>query len=184
MDLVDLMKATDFLGREFLVWLWFRSEKNEGLFSVEEHGTFELYFDDQLALSDGELGGEQHILSGQEPARTIEAKLALRRGKYPTKAKLRVVKDQKEWIFLLNGDQLRVHSAKLPALLTNEEDDQFHERISLIEELESLIAGLYAQFVAQRIDAGKWEEVTAGIQSWLMPSDSDRRRLASAELPA
>lgn len=169
MDMLDLIKATDFLGPEFLTWLWHRSEANSGIFELEEHGPVEVYIDDQLTLSDGELGGDQHAMSGPNPSRSEEAKLALRHGKLPIKAKLRVLKDQKEWVFTLNSEKLRVHGAKLPALLTQEEDDQFTERVALIEELDAIMLALYHRFIALRIDSTTWQSETGAMKSWLTP---------------
>ena len=42
MQLFEKVKDNEFLGREFLVWLWFRSDVREGRFSLGEAGDAEL----------------------------------------------------------------------------------------------------------------------------------------------
>lgn len=49
MDLMQLIESTKFLGEEYLTWLWYRLEKQDGLFDIGT-GKVEVYFEDQLTL--------------------------------------------------------------------------------------------------------------------------------------
>ena len=42
MQLVDRIERRRFVGREFLVWLWFESELFDATLSTKEHGSFGL----------------------------------------------------------------------------------------------------------------------------------------------
>ena len=50
MNLADLIETRRFLGSEFMMWLWFKSETHDGLMDVAGHGAIEVVYDDRLVL--------------------------------------------------------------------------------------------------------------------------------------
>mgnify|MGYP001552449582 CR=1 FL=1 len=70
MDLVDRIEKRRFVGREFLLWLWFESEVFEGTISTKEHGEIGLWLEKQIALS---AGREVTRIKGTHPAGSREA---------------------------------------------------------------------------------------------------------------
>jgi len=172
MDLIDLITRKQFVGNEFLMWLWFHSEEDDGRFALDD-GSVELYFDDQLVLEAHLAEAEQSRLKGGAPAYSPEAHKALQLGKRVRSAKLRIVKDEREWLFSINADTFAMSGVKLPAVLSQEEDDQFYERMYLIEELEVVWMGLYGQFVRLRIDAEAWESELNAIRTWIQAPTAD-----------
>ena len=49
MQLLEKVRKTDFLGREFLAWLWYRSETEQGHFQLGDK-TVEIWFDGKIVL--------------------------------------------------------------------------------------------------------------------------------------
>lgn len=50
MDLLDAVESGRFLGREFLLFLWFESEVLEGQFEMPDGERFDLWLENQLTL--------------------------------------------------------------------------------------------------------------------------------------
>ena len=168
MDLVDRLNSTAFLGREFLTWIWFKGELNEGLFSLEDGGgAIELFLTDRLSLADAGQGAEKIAVKSEDPSNTPEANVALRQGKKVDKACLRLVRGQREWVVTLAGDSLAGSGIKIPALLTREADEKLRERLALLDELDAMIVALFKSFLKIRLDAGAWEDERASMQAWI-----------------
>lgn len=167
MDLIDLIETKRFLGAEFMMWLWFKSECYESLFDNRDHGTLELWFDDKLTLEAYLAETERNDFKGGAPAHSPEAKTALRQGKRMSKAKMGVIKEGREWTFTLKSDSLDVSGVKLPALLSREEDEQFYERMYLLEELEDIIASLYKEFLIIRLSSVWSDAMLPAMRTWV-----------------
>ena len=123
MDLVSRINNTSFLGREFLTWMWFRAEGNEGIFKLGERYV-EVYFDDKLTLE--ALGDikETNVIKSEAPTETEEARASLQSGKHVAEARLRFVAEQKQWAVTLKADDLAMGSLKIPGILSKEDDDK------------------------------------------------------------
>jgi hypothetical protein len=164
MDLVDLIEKRRFLGREFLVFLWFESELFDGQIPLEGFGPCELRLESWITLA---CDKEQARLKGATPAAEPEAHQALRQGKLPSQARLRVTAGDLTFVLAFNADTLAIASVKIPSVVKQEADDQFYERMYLVEELESLMAALYAKFVAVRLSTAWEEQVLPAIRAWV-----------------
>lgn len=163
--LADLIASKRFLGAEFLLWAWYKSDVADGAHVVDDEH-IELHFDDQLKLEAHLAEAEQSALKGGAPAHSPEAHQALQVGKRVSKAKLRLIKVEREWVFTIDAQTFRLSGVKTPALLTREEDEPLFERLYLIEELERALFGLYKQFLTTRLGT-EWEQERAAIQAWI-----------------
>lgn len=172
MDLIDLIQTRSFLGAEFLLWLWFKCECFDNLLHLPEHGNIEVWFDDGLTLEAFLAETERHDLKGGAPAHSPEAKMALRQGKRPSKAKLGVLKEGREWSFSIKSVSMDMSGIKIPALLSREEEEQFYERMYLLEELEDVILGLYNEFLTIRLSL-QWDALMVPrFKSWIASDDT------------
>jgi hypothetical protein len=168
MDLIQRINGTRFLGREFLTWLWFRSEAQEGLFTIGDR-PFELWFDAKLTLSThGELK-EENVIHSESPTETEEARVSLQSGKQVKEARVRLVADQKQWGATLKADDMSVSGLKIPALLSREEDEKLYERFYLLEEFEDFFDRLFANFLQLRLDDDAWSQEVSEIRTWVYP---------------
>lgn len=159
MDLMQQIESRRFLGREFLVWVWFESELFEGEMSAHGVGSFELLLEKTITLeAGGQKDKEQSKLRGANPASTPEAREALRQGKTPTSAAMRLRRNDQDFTFVFNAEAFSISGVKLPALLDEKEDEPFYERISLMEDLENHVEALYREFVVLR-GSDAWEKL-------------------------
>ncbi len=167
MDLYDLIEKTRFLGREFIVWLWWKSDRFEGKLELLGQGPYEVWLDDQITLEAEGEQVERSQLRGAAPATTPEAMEALRQGKVPTKARISISRDEREFTFVLVADSFSLSSVKPPSLLQDEVEERFYERMYLLEELDGLLLSLFKEFLLLRASAVWDSELAPGIRSWV-----------------
>ena len=75
MDLMDLIESRRFLGSEFLMWLWFKSECYDGLFDIgPDKRPIEVILDDAMTLEAFLAETERNTFKGGAPAYSPEAK--------------------------------------------------------------------------------------------------------------
>jgi len=164
MDLVDLIEKRRFLGREFLVFLWFESEIFDGTIPVEGFGPCEVRLEGQLTLT---CDKEQARLKGVAPSAEPEAHQALRQGKLPSQARVRIATAERTYAFTFLADALALAAVKIPSVVNAEVDEQFYERMYLVEELEAIVSALYAKFVAVRLSPAWEEQVLPAVRAWV-----------------
>src|SRR5262249_53029337 len=111
MQLLDRIEKRRFVGREFLLWLWFESEVFEATLSTKEHGDFGLWIEKQRVLSEGK---EATRIKGATPSASREPKESLLRGKLPESAGIHLSMGEKEMTFTLKAEQLAVAGLSLP----------------------------------------------------------------------
>jgi hypothetical protein len=167
MDLVDLINSRTFLGSEYLMWLWFKAECFDGLFEVAGHERVEVAFDDRLTLEAYLAETERNMFRGGAPAFSPEAKTALQEGKRVQSAKLRVLKEGREWTFKIKAESLDLTSVKIPSLLSKDEEEQFYERMYLVEELEEILDALYREFLDIRLSTAWESEMLPAMRRWV-----------------
>ena len=117
MDLAQKIETRRFVGREFLLWLWFESEIFEATVATREHGTLGLWVEGRMQLTDGQ---ESTAIKGATPGAHREAKESLRRGKLPALLGLHLVRGEEESRFVLKGETLAVSGLVLPTVLAAE----------------------------------------------------------------
>lgn len=168
MDLVDRLASTSFLGKEFLTWLWFKSDIQEGLITVGDGGpAAELWYCDSIMISGAGQGAEKVTVRCEDPSLSPEARMALRQGKKVEKARIRIVRGQREWTVSIAGETLALASIKIPALLTREEDDKLRERLDLLDQLDAMVAALFSGFLTLRTDREQWEQERLALRDWI-----------------
>jgi hypothetical protein len=169
-DLAHLVEGMKFVGSEFLVWLWFESELFEGSLQLIDGTQCEFWFESQLLLVRDK---EQASLKGEAPSANPEAHEALRQGKLPSRARVRLIRNELEYGFVLSADDLSLSSVKIPAQLKKEKDEQFYERMYLIEELETMLEGLFADFLVLRLGKAWDAFVLPNMRTWVKDEAAD-----------
>jgi len=157
------------IGREFLTWLWFKSEERNGTIDNAAGGEDEIIFLRRLVLESGEGEYAETIICQGLHADLKEGKEALRQGKKITTARLRVSHDQEEWEFTFKADRFHFQSMKLPALSEDEEEDregQILERIYLIEKAAATMDKLFHSFLDLRQTAD-WLKEQERLKKWI-----------------
>jgi hypothetical protein len=204
MQLVDRIERRRFVGREFLLFLWLESELLEATLSTKKHGSFGLWLERILVLSEGK---ESTRITAPLPGLGREAKEALLRGQLPESAALRVAWNDDETSFLLKAESFAIGGLKLKTVLDKEEpnelleelmgkrpkgrkaaqpeDDRelFYERMSMTQEFEELFETLYRDFLSVRLSPLWPEVVVPTLQRWVVGAAVDADAYLKARTP-
>lgn len=160
-------EAKDFLGNEFLVWLW-----HETLHGQRTVGETTVFFDKSLDLDCAFGMTGRDGLRGAGPTTMPEAAQALRSGKVPRKAGLILERAGNTYHLTLNAETFAFGGLKLPDV---EEADTprvlFEERIALLREFGKTIDELFFDFLKVRT-SGSWEANVDDIRAWIMKASA------------
>ena len=191
-QLLDRIEKRRFVGREFLLWLWFESELFDATLATEQHGPFGLWLERRLVLSNGK---ESTRVDAPLPGTGREAKEALLRGQLPRIAGIRIAWNGDETSFSFNAERFAVCGLKLQTVLDQDDEppsapietlapsrkakqaprsadpadaayEAFYERMRLTEEFEALVATLYTDFLALRLGSAWTEELLPALRQW------------------
>jgi hypothetical protein len=166
----ELLRGGTWLGRELLTWLLWRSERAEALTRYQDAG-LEVLFVGRIVLRG--LHGEVTELSarGTLAPYSDEVRHALDRGLLIHAARLRLTYGERTWEVGLDAEHLDLKAARLPELLTEEEDDRLTERLDLADRLSDLVDALVAAFLEiRRSKAWSAREVPA-LKRWMKGED-------------
>ena len=119
MQLLERIEKRRFIGREFVLWLWFESELFDATLSTKAHGDFGLWIEKEILLSNGK---ETTRIKGGSPAQAREAKEALLLGKLPERATFHLTLGEREATFALKAEPLALAGLKLPTVREGEGD--------------------------------------------------------------
>jgi recombination associated protein RdgC len=169
--------AEDFLsrqpGREFLTWLWFKSEERSGRIALEGQEEIGLTFVRRIVLVSGAGDYAESVACQGQHALMLEGKEALRQGKKIREARLSLEIDSMEWEFTFKADLFQFQSMKLPAPSEEfdgkgslEEDGRLLERLFLVERAVEAMDHLFGFFMKLRLSAG-WPAEYARMENWM-----------------
>ena len=170
MDTLDRVRETEFLGRDFLVWLWFKSETGDRIFDLGAAGTAEIWFDGKMTLKteDDEAVGSI-TCSGVNP-HLREARFALTKGKKVTQAAVRLALGDDEYSLSLDSTWMNFSAFKTPKVVQDNDDDPeglFYEKTGLIEKAISAIDIVFSSFIKLRISEDWKSRELPALKEWI-----------------
>jgi hypothetical protein len=170
---VKSVDLKDFLGNEFLFWLWWTTETKEGTLNMtDEHGNKREVFiaiDKALDMDCAWDAGGKQTLRGAGPTRLIEAGDALVTGKWPRKVGLILSDKEYQWELGFQGDMWAVSAALLPSPEDGAGDsprEQLEYRLMVARTLAQTLEGMYRTFLNERVSA-KWPAQRSAIRKWI-----------------
>ena len=166
-------KDFSFLGREFLTWLWFKSEERNGSILIPGLGDIEVLFLRRLVLESGEGDYSETIVCKGFRADLKEGKTALREGKKIKEARIRLGLGSDEWEFTFKADTFLFQSMKLPDAPSYAEEDErdregrLLDRISMTERAVETMEQLFSLFLNKRTSPEWKSEEIPRIARWV-----------------
>lgn len=156
----------DFLGNEFLLWLWHYLENQSDTIKLTDGSEATLMIARALTLEcpRGQTGKES--ISSDGPAKLPEALRALQAGKLPRKMGLTLVRHDDQYELTLQAENLAIGAARLPPPEADEDRPRLEERITQLRHLLESLDLVYAAFLAHRL-SDDWTKETAKIKKWL-----------------
>lgn len=174
----DPRGGVDFLGPEFLTWLWWRSEVAPG-FQHADGNAFFVHVDDHLELRGERAAARRTVLRAGVPSASSEARAALRSGKTLVSARILLARDDEEVRFTLKSEDLDVASLRLPA---PDGDSPAEREQNLLELMGQVVDDLdlcLAEFLGVRCSE-QWEAEAERIRSWSRAPSQDERPFSIA----
>lgn len=156
----------DFVGNEFLLWLWFRTTTQDDTFKLSDDSEVTVMLARTLTLEcpRGQTGYE--TITHEMPIKLPEARRAIQSGKLPRKVGMTLVRHDLVYEFTLHAETLAIAGAKLPPSEEEEDRAQLEERATRIRHLIETLDLLFEVFGKLRFTA-EWEAELHKMQKWL-----------------
>jgi hypothetical protein len=168
----DLAEDHDFLAREFLTWLVYHADTSGGGFTGNgDVRDFSVQFGGRLTLHTHMGMVTDLTVKGSTPGISPDLRYVLAGGLSVKEAELHLTfgdgEDERIYSFALAAERFDLKRVKLPALLTEEEDDRADERLTLLVELDAALQLAFAQFLDLRARPSWSRGVVPALRKWL-----------------
>lgn len=166
-----------FIGQEFLTWLWFFVESEQG--SAKEGGPY-LEVGNRLVLENRQGDTLETISITGDDAGLEEGKLALRKGAVVIEVNLCYREQEQEWRFTVKGESLSFFSLRCPLQgpIENAEDVEAAvlEKAYALEKATDVVDRFYKRFISLRVST-EWQRKTVPeMKKWIERSHKRIRR--------
>lgn len=165
--------SRDFLGNEFLLWLWFQLDAESDVITLSDSSQLAVMLTRTLVLECPRAQTGKETISSEGPTRLPEARRAIQAGKLPRKVGMIVVRHDQQYEFTFNGESLSLSGARLPAPEGLEERARLEERVTQLRHLLETMDLLYDTFLQVRASEG-WTKELARMQKWLQREERGR----------
>ena len=161
-----------FLGREFLTWLWFKSEERNGAVALPNSGDVQIGFLRRIVLESGRGEYCETVVCSGLHADLSEGREALRTGKKVREARIRMGVGNDEWEFTFKADGFLFQSMKMPTGFESADDEAEQEgrlldRVGSMDRVGTVMERLFLSFVELRC-SGAWSSLEAPrMEKWI-----------------
>ena len=159
----------DFLGNEFLLWLWWRWETQSDTIALPDDSEVTGMFARTLSLQCPRDESGKETITAESPVRLPEAAQAIRTGKLPRKAGLILVRHGEQYELTLQAETFTISGAKIRTEDTEEAAEGqgiLEQRIESVRGLHETVALLFRAFCEQRIGKN-WPGELEQMRRWL-----------------
>jgi len=161
----------NFLGYEFLTWIWFLIEKDRALLSKIDPELTSLDLGNRIVLENKVNDAVESITIKGDDAGLEEGVLALRKGAVVTELNLIYKSGDHEWRFTVKGESFHIGNLKTPETGPVETGDDIEgmilEKVFLYDKIVKLTDNLYKYFIKLRISTDWNENVVLPMKDWI-----------------
>lgn len=165
MGVLELIQQKEFLGTEFLTWLWARSQMEQGPIELGDEDPVEVEFEKTMTFEAHYGEATVQSLKGEAPGAAAEARAAVLEGKTVKRAKIKLVQSEMEWTFTLRGDTFDFGAISIPAPKGLPFEEGVGLRLEAVDRLFALMDRLFESFLKLRLDEEQWKAELAGIRT-------------------
>jgi hypothetical protein len=168
-------QAPDFLGNEFLLWLWWNIETQSDVLTLADETEVTVMLSKTLTLECpcGESGKE--TISSENPTKLPEAMQAVRSGKLPRKVGMTLVRDGRQFDLVLQAESFAISGAKIH--LDDDEEFEDSDRIDAIRTLCETVEMMFHVFCDRRT-SDAWDDDLNAISTWLDATPTKKKKAA------
>lgn len=170
----------DFLGNEFLFWLWWRLETQSDTLPLSDGTEVTGMLTRTLSLQcpRGESGKE--TITADAPVQLPEAAQAIRSGKLPRKSGLILVREGEQYELVLQPETFTVSGAKIQAPESEDSEEGravVEARIESLRALNETLDLLFRAFCGKRVGKA-WSGELEAMRRWLKSPGSKKKPAA------
>ncbi len=159
--------SRDFLGNEFLLWLWYTLAERSDTIKLADDTEAAVVIVKQLTLECPRAETGKEVITCDGPAQLPESRRAIQSGKLPRKVGLIVSRQGEQYEFTLQAETFNISAARLPKI---EEDGHGlageEERVEQLRHLSDTVDLLFVAFLERRFSTN-WESECEQIRAWL-----------------
>ena len=163
---VDERGGMDYLGPEFLTWLWYRIDETGGDFQWPDLGRYGMMVGESLVLDGDELDATKDSFRGGAPAEAVEAGAALAAAKKVSQMRVLVARDEAEWRGTITAATLDVGGLKVPKTEAKDAHEVLDDQLSGLEEWIKVQDRLFKDFLVLRLGP-EWRQHVEAVRTWV-----------------
>jgi hypothetical protein len=171
----------DFLGNEFLLWLWWTLEAQSDTLALADGSEIVAMMNRTLALECPRADSGKETITAEAPVRLPEAHHAIKTGKMPRKSGLMLVRQGIQYEFVLQAESFAVSGGKIKLPEGEEEDEASSPRDARIDALRSLAESidlLFGTFCERRLSKA-WDGDLKQMRRWLGKESTKAKKPAA-----
>jgi hypothetical protein len=176
----DLSANFDFLGNEFLLWLWWHLEAESDTIGLADGSEVVGMLNRTLSLECPEAMSGKETITAESPVRLPEARHAIGAGKLPRKSGLVLARQDYQHDLVIQAETFSVSGAKCQLSSSDdaEKTSGQEERIAALRHLVETLDLLFAAFCQRRFGKS-WKRDVEEIRGWLQKKAAPPRRSAA-----
>jgi hypothetical protein len=163
------ISTLDYLGNEFLLWLWYMAEENEGIIEMSHLPDHAVSIGNSMQLDCAWGVGGSHSFRGINPGSQPSVAMALVTGKLPRSVGLMMAVDADAYDIRVVGDRLFLACSSLPDMEDEGDGDvrfALEHRVEHTKRMGAILLGLYGEFCRLRLSPA-WVEVAQTMSEWI-----------------
>jgi hypothetical protein len=168
----------DFLGNEFLLWLWWRWETVSDTFALPDNSEVTGMFARTLSLQCPRDESGKETITAEGPTGLPEAMQAIRSGKLPRKAGMTLVRQGEQYDLAIQPEGFVISGAKILVEEAVADRGAREDRIESVRSLHETVDLMFRAFCEQRVGKN-WHGEQEQIGRWLK-SETARRKSPAA----
>jgi hypothetical protein len=174
LDVAAAYSRYQFLGEEFLTWLWFVIENNQHFINDIDPDFVALEVGNRVVFENRRKESAERVTIKGDGASLEEGILALKKGALVTELNVVYKSAELTWQFTLKGESLNISSLNIPNIDSPESDEDIEgfvlEKIFLYQKALQLLENLYTHFVKLRVSDTWQRKETPLIRKWIQAS--------------
>lgn len=163
----------DFLGPEFLTWLWWRAAQAPGFTHPDGTEVF-VHLDEHLELRGERAAARRTVLRSGVPGASAEARAALKSGKTLVAARVLLVRGEEERRVTIKAEDLEFSGLKLPAPEPGPARERLEQSLEALVRAEADLDLCFQTFLDVRLSPA-WPAEVLRIRAWVATPSEDER---------
>ena len=174
LDVAVAYNRYQFLGEEFLTWLWYVIEKDQNLVKNFDSDFVALEIGNRIVFENRKKESGERITIKGDGASLEEGILTLKKGALVTELNVIYKSAELSWQFSLKGESLNVSSFNLPntGLIESDEDMEGFvlEKIFLCDKILKILESIFIYFIKLRLSNNWQSKMVPKIREWIKSS--------------